>query len=413
MGNAVERNLRWIPVHEMLAASSPWIAVLVLFNRANFGLDGAIQLAGLHYLWVVVFEVPSGWMSDRLGRVFTLRFAAISWLIGFLCLSLGRDSFLVVAAGMACIALGYASLSGTDVTLHFDTLEALGKSDEYPDRQASVSSRARIAAAVAAIFGGAVGLVDIRLAFVAAFFLAAAQLAVTFQLVEPPRQDDAQAEPFRRQIAACIGHLRNGPLAWIFGYGIAMVVLEHVSFTLLQPWLTESLGNTAAELGATPLVSGITIAVTYLVGSAFARASAPLARRFGVRVVLVALGALSAAIVTAMWLSTSVVILGFVILRSAQGAAAPVLISNATSRAVPAEHRATFLSLDSLAGRLTYGTILQFVAVGVSDDTEGALGQLAAISWVLVAVTVVTGVVTFRRFGSDDSVSPIATRPTT
>ena len=30
---------------------------------------------------VVVIEVPSGWMSDRLGRVFTVRVAALSWVV--------------------------------------------------------------------------------------------------------------------------------------------------------------------------------------------------------------------------------------------------------------------------------------------------------------------------------------------
>jgi len=389
----------------MLAAASPWIAVIVLFNRANFGLDGAVQLAGLQYLWVVVFEVPSGWMSDRLGRVLTLRFAAVAWLVGFSCLIAGSSSFLLVAAGMACISLGYASLSGTDVTLHFDTLESLGREDEYPDRQASVSSRGRLAAAAAAIFGGVVGLIDVRLAFAAGIVFAALQLLVTFQLIEPPRSADSAAAPFHHQIAACIGHLKNGPLAWIFGYGIAMVVLEHVAFTLLQPWLTEALGHTASDLGSTPLLSGITIATSYLVGSAFARASAPLARRFGVRVVLVGLGVLSAAVVTTMWLSTSLLVLAMIAFRGAQGAAAPVLISNATSQAVPPEHRATFLSLDSLGGRLVYGGLLQVVASTIEDEPASALGQLSIISWALVALIAVTGLLTYRRYGSDTSVS--------
>lgn len=388
----------------MLAAASPWIAVIVLFNRAKFGLDGAVQLAGLQYLWVVVFEVPSGWMSDRLGRVLTLRFAAIAWLAGFTCLTLG-SSFVLIAAGMACIALGYASLSGTNVTLHYDTLESLGHADEYPDREASVSSRARIAAAAAAVFGGAVGLIDVRLAFGAGLLLASLQLLVTFQLVEPPRRNNTSAAPFHHQIAACIKHLRNGPLAWIFCYGIAMVVLEHVAFTLLQPWLTESLGQTATDLGATPLLSGLSIAATYLVGSAFARASAPLARRFGVRVVLVGLAVLSAVVVTTMWLSTSLLVLAVVAFRGAQGAAAPVLISNATSQAVPPEHRATFLSLDSLCGRLVYGGLLQVVATTIEDEPSTALRQLSMISWALVAIITITGILTFARHGRDTSIA--------
>lgn len=405
MDRGVERNLRLIPWHEVFASMSPWIAVLVLFTRAEFGLEDAIRLAGLHYLVVVVFEVPSGWMSDRLGRVLTLRLAAGFWLIAHACLFFGGSSFTFVSLGIAFIAIGYASLSGTDVTLHYDSLEALGRHGEYPDRQASISSRGRLAAAGAALFGGVLGLIDLRLAFVASLVFAAVQLFITFQLIEPPRRNGAVAQPIGSQIRSCLGYLRNGPIAWIFGYGIAMVVLEHVAFTLLQPWLTEALGRTADELGSIPLVSGATIAVTSLVGSFFARASTPLARRFGLRTVLVGLGVLSAAIVSAMWLSTSLVVLVLIAFRSAQGAAGPVLISSATAQVVAPEHRATFLSLDSLGGRLTYGGILQVVATSVSDDTARALGQLSAISWALVLVLIVSAGFTFRRHGSDVSVA--------
>lgn len=401
MDQRVERNLSLIPRHEVLASMSPWIAILVLFTRAKFGLEGAIRLAGLHYLVVVLFEVPSGWMSDRLGRVITLRVAAGCWIVAFTCLLFSGSSFFVVALGISFIAIGYASLSGTDVTLHYDTLEALGRESEYPDRQASISSRGRIAAAVAALVGGLLGLIDLRLAFAVSLVLSMVQLYITFQFTEPPRRAGAVAERFDQQIGRCLTYLREGPIAWIFGYGIAMVVLEHVAFTLLQPWLTEAFDRTADELGTIPLLSGVTIAVTSLVGSAFARASTPLARRFGVRVVLVGLGVLSAVIVSAMWLSTSLIVLVFIAFRSAQGAAAPVLVSTAAARVVAPEHRATFLSLDSLGGRLTYGALLQVVAASVSDDTARGLGQLSLISWALVAILVVTAAVTFRRHGSD------------
>ena len=76
----LHRNLRLIPVHQMLTHAAAWLPVFVLFTRARFDLDGALLLAAIYYLFVVLLEVPSGWMSDRLGRTLTLRIAAVCWI---------------------------------------------------------------------------------------------------------------------------------------------------------------------------------------------------------------------------------------------------------------------------------------------------------------------------------------------
>ncbi|MEL6984661.1 MAG: hypothetical protein AAFO29_19700, partial [Actinomycetota bacterium] len=62
-----ERNLTLIPVHQGLSSAYVWLPVMVLFTRSRFGLGQALVLASFYYLSVVVLEVPSGWMSDRLG----------------------------------------------------------------------------------------------------------------------------------------------------------------------------------------------------------------------------------------------------------------------------------------------------------------------------------------------------------
>ncbi|MGI9598076.1 MAG: MFS transporter, partial [Acidimicrobiales bacterium] len=185
-GAATARNLRLIPVHQGLAGALVWIPVMVLFTRARFDLDGALLLASMYYLFVVLLEVPSGWMSDRFGRVVTLRLAALSWVVAHSCFLIGGDVFAMVAAGQFFMAAGFASLSGTDVTFHYDTLEALGRSSEYAGRQARVSALGFVVTSLSAVTGGVVGLIDLRLAFLISLLLALAQLAVTFVLVEPP-----------------------------------------------------------------------------------------------------------------------------------------------------------------------------------------------------------------------------------
>jgi MFS family permease len=396
MSEPLERNLRLIPWHELLVRTSPWIAVFVLFTRANFDLDGALRLASIYYLSVVVFEVPSGWMSDRVGRALTLRVAGLAWVLSFTCFIVGANNFMMVALGQILLAGGYASLSGTDVTFHFDTLEALGRSHEYGRHQARVASRGLVFGAVGALIGGAVGLVDLRMAFVASMVLALIQLAIAMQFTEPPRTDEASG--FVSQISECLSYLRHIPLGWIFGYGIAMVVLEHVAFTLMQPWLTEALGRAPDELGSAPLVSGSIYAGVALIGAIFARASIALSERFGLRTSLVALGVLSATIVAVMAASTSVLVIVLFAFRSAQGSAAPVLISAAVAPELDQRHRATFLSLDSLAGRLAYGTLLFLVAADIDDDVTAGLVRLSFIAWLLVALTAVTAFAVHRRY---------------
>lgn len=385
---ALDRNLRLIPVHIALSRSLVWISVMVLFTRARFDLDGALQLSSIYYLSVVVLEVPSGWMSDRLGRVMTVRVAAVSWIVSHSLFLIGDDTFWVIALAQFFLAAGFASLSGTDVTLHYDTLESLGIEDEFSHREARVSSLAYVATAMSALAGGALGLLDLRFAFAAALVLACVQFGVTLRLGEPPSVQ--RADPVVRQLGLCARYLRQRFLGWIFFYGVLLVTLEHVAFSLMQPWLTEVLDRPPDDVGPTPLFAGAVFAATAIVGSFAARSSAPLADRFGIVATLIGLGAVSAAIVTGMWWTTSAAMLVVVVLRSVQGAAAPVLISAAVASRTLRQHRATLLSLNSLVGRLGWGGILLVVSTDAGDDVTSTLGTFAWLSWALIAVLLAT-----------------------
>ena len=393
----LERNLRLITWHEILASTAPWGVVLTLFNWARFDVEGAVALSGIYYLAVVAFEVPSGWASDRFGRVPTLRFVGVVWMAAFACWLLFGDYYTAMALGNVGVAAGYASLSGTDVSFHYDTLEALGREAEYPDRQARIVATGRVVGTLGALAGGAFGLIDLRIPFAISLGLAATQLGVTLFFTEPPKTGHASAA--FEQVRRCLAYLADIPLRWIFGYGVAMVVLEHVAFNLLTPWLTEALDQSADDLGSTSLVAGIVLAVTGLTGGAAARSSTVLARRFGVRQTLIAYGALSALIVTMMGLYQHVAILVFVALRSVQGAAAPILISAAVAPVVAQQHRATLLSLNALGGRGLWGSILLVVATDAGNDVARTLLQYAVISWVLVALIAVTAARVHRRHG--------------
>ena len=148
---SLERNLKLIPLHEALSSSMVYLPVFVLFTRDNFGVSGALQLASLTYLFIVLLEVPSGWMSDWIGRVPTLSVAAAGFVIGQACFLFGGTEFGVIVLGQFFVSSGYAFISGTDVSFHFDSLEGLGLADEYAQRQARVSSLSYLVRTVSAL----------------------------------------------------------------------------------------------------------------------------------------------------------------------------------------------------------------------------------------------------------------------
>lgn len=390
----MSRNLRLVPYHLASTRAAFWTPIFVLFTRGEFGLEGALALGSFYYLSVVVLEVPSGWMSDRLGRVVTLRLAALGFVGSHTCFLLAGSNFTAVAAGQALLAVGYASLSGTNLAFHYDSLEAVDRAEEFAEQRSRVQAVGYAVAAGATLTGGALGLINLRLAFAASLLMAFGQLVLTLFLSEPPRSGVAESPS--RQIVTCLRYLANPYLGWIFFYGIIMVTLEHVAFTNSQPWLTEVLGFSESDVGSTPIVSGLTLAIVALVGAGAARLSAPASDRFGPVATLIGLAVLSAVIVTAMALSFHWLVIGLLALRSVHGAVAPVIIGAEVAPRVAQEHRATLLSLNSLAGRLGYGLLLAVVADAVVDQVDPraqvveALGLVTIVSWAMVVALAVS-----------------------
>ncbi len=380
----LERNLRLYGVHEFLSQFFPWLPVFTLFTRGAFGLEGALVLAAIHYFVTVVAEVPSGWLSDRLGRVVTLRVTALLWMAAHALYWASDGRFWVVVIAHTLAATGFAALSGTNVSFLFDTLEGLGRGGEYEVRQARFTALAHLSLGLSALVGGAVGLIDVRVVFPLSMVAATAQLAVTWWLSEPPQKQ--AAADFFAQLVECARYVRRPQLAWVLGYWMAMIVLEHLAFEVAQPYLTEALGNAADDLGETPLVAGVQFAGFFVVGAVAARAAAGLRRRLGFFGVLLAGAALSGAVITAMAIWVSPWVIGVMLLRSVNGAVGIVVLTAHTAPQVERHHRATYLSMNSLAGRLLFGSILFLTARAIGDDLETTLTAFAIIAWSLVAV---------------------------
>ena len=168
-------------------------------------------------------------------------------------------------------------------------------------------------------------------------------------------------------------------LAWVTLYVVAEVILIHLVAELAPPYISMVLDRPADDPAAAAVIAGVVAAVVAMSG-AISLGWVDRARgRFGVAAVLVVLALASAGAVVLMATVTSLVILLAVVTRGVQAAATSVLVPGIVARRVERQHRATVLSVTSLAGRCTYGVVL-FALAAAGDGLPVVLDRAALIA---------------------------------
>lgn len=117
-------------VSRLQVMSFTWMFMLIMpvvvpiLGGHGLGMSAVYELQAIFALSVVVLEVPSGYVSDLLGRKGCLVVASLLHGLAFTVFALA-DSYAEFAAFQLLAAVGVALYSGTDVALLYDSLEAL------------------------------------------------------------------------------------------------------------------------------------------------------------------------------------------------------------------------------------------------------------------------------------------------
>ena len=326
--------------------------------------------------------MPSGWFSDRVGRV-DLAGDVHRLVAAFLCFLIGGVGPIV--AGQMLLAVGYASLSGTDVTFLFETLDAAGLAHRFEAEEVRAREGSLYLTAITALAGGGLGMLDLRLPFLAALTVAVGQLAITWKMDEPPRDPGHVSSGWRHDVAAVVTHLRTRTLAWITLYVVAEVVLIHLASEFASPYAATVLDRPVDNPAGAAIVAGVVVAASALVGALVVRFFVPMQQRIGTLGVLVGVGFVSASIVGLMATEIALWVLPFLALRGAQASVTAVAVPAAVGRRVEVVRRATTLSAMSLMGRGTYALVLVTFSMVSADTLTGVLDTAAVTVFVVAA----------------------------
>jgi MFS family permease len=183
------KNLRivaWLRVLHALLFSIP---IITLYWRRN-GLDllDIFWLQAVFALSIVVFEIPTGYIGDRIGRKKTLllccAIAATGWLLYAWAHTFGQFLFAEVYLGLA-----FGFLSGTDTALVYESLEALGEPETFTRIEGQQYAFNHLAEAGAALVGGLMaGFLPLHWTFLASGAASLLAFCLCLGITEPRRQ---------------------------------------------------------------------------------------------------------------------------------------------------------------------------------------------------------------------------------
>lgn len=371
-------NIRLYPWFQFFRNLLFWQAIWFLYFQKELSAAEAILLAAIYDIATTALEVPSGYMSDRLGRRATLIIAIAVKIAGALLLAFG-DTFTVFAAAQILLGASIAFASGTDTSLLYESLDRDNRRDEIQTHEQRAWRASFAALALSAVTGGLLAAIAPQWAFVATAVAAGVALVIATQFRELTHTvDPAIRRRDQTQLAAVALAFQQPTLTWLFCLAAGMYTFSHVPFVFGQPFILEAINAARISLDAS-IASGMVTATMMLISVATSWLAPTLQSRFGVgRIFLFAL-AMQVVVIACLAITNHPVAIALLFLRMVPDSLARPYILARIHPLLTDNVRATYLSVQSFCARLLFATTLYLSALGASTGSALAYPDIQVI----------------------------------
>ena len=355
--------------------------VLVLFYEENGLLLKEVFIVQAFYsACVIIFEIPSGYIGDRVGRKWSIFIGAVFAALGFWVYAFSYTLIHFLAAQLI-IALGASFISGSDMALLYDSLLQLKRQGEYQKVAGRLASISNFSEGVAGLVGGLLALISLRTPLYCQAVLFLGLIPLAWSLVEPSYQRLKSDENSFKAILRIVHYALHGhaEIKWLILYSSLVGTSTFTIVWFVQPYFKavdlplEFFGIGWATL---QFFIGIFALNAYRIESWLGRRNALIALILLASGAYIALGSFQT-----LWALNFLLVFCFV-----RGVNGPVL-NDYINRCVSSDIRATVLSVKSLVGRVmfvvlgpllgwindTYSLSMAFMVCGITFFTFGVL----------------------------------------
>ncbi|UCD58709.1 MAG: MFS transporter, partial [Candidatus Hydrogenedentota bacterium] len=319
--------------------------ILIPFYRSN-GLNATqvFTVQAIFLTSVLIFEIPSGYLSDVIGRRKTLILSSMALPIG-LCIYAFSYGFWGFAMAECVLGVAVSLWSGTDSALIYDTLVEMGREAEYKQFEGKASFFHRVGDSISSVLGGLFAVISLRLPFYINIGTALILIPLAVLLVEPERKKLAAETPFEEIMKIfkyCMTHaqMRTLVMYWslLFSSGMIGVWSYYIYY-----------GELDINIG----FYGIIFAIFCLCSAYGSRQAHLLERKFGEAGSLYFLLLISPVFI-ALGQVKSIFMLPFIFLNAFIWGFSRPLFADYVNRLVESDIRATVLSVANMLGSLSF-----------------------------------------------------------
>jgi len=355
--------------------------IMLFYKDMGLSHEQSFQLKAIYSISIVIFEVPSGYLADILGRRITLILGTILGTLGFLFYSIGGGFWMFLAAEVT-LGIGQSFVSGADSALLFDSLKSDGRSHHYLKYEGINYSVGNYSEALAGLAGGALSEISLHLPFYFQTGIAFLAVPAALTLLEPPSKQKHRRPGFR-DILKVVHYalVKNIRLRWNLIYS-SIIGTSTLTMAWVYQLRLDEFGFTEIFIGSTATALNILVGTVTLFSSR-------LERKMGKKITVMTTSLLITGGFVAGGLTHQafffLLLLG--IFYMARGVATPVL-KDYINQITPSEIRATVLSVRSLLIRALFAVIAPLF--GWLSDKLSLAQALLIIGFVLMALALST-----------------------
>lgn len=228
---------------------------IIYFARVSGSYALGMSIFAITQLAAAIFEVPTGILSDYIGRRKTVIYGAISSVIFVIFYSFG--SYWSLMFGAIFEGLARSFYSGNNQALLHDSLLEARQENEYHEYLGKTSSMFQIALASSAIAGSIIAQLSFALVMWISVIPQILALLISFQMVEPKVGKGESANIFIHTVEAIRFFLKNKKLrllsiASVLGYSLGESAYQfRAAFVnTLWPLWAVGISNVLSNIGA-------------------------------------------------------------------------------------------------------------------------------------------------------------------
>jgi MFS family permease len=378
----LERNLTLLPIKTVLNSLIFAAPILVLLMQSR-GLTFA-QIMFLQSLFAIsgmLFEVPSGYFSDKLGRKITIIIGTIFLAIGSILFSIAYSVWTFISMEMA-FAFGYAMLSGTVSSLLYETLLELDRQKEYTKYYGNLNFYSLMSVAFASVVGGFIAKysLDLTVYIINIPFILA--IIVTLFLTEPTVHKNREKQSIREDFKEVGGFLKkNLNITYIIIFSAVVFLFNQSVFWLYQPYFK--------EVNIPIIYYGVLFATFQVVAALASKYAHKIEDKVGIKKILVVIAFASPISIILMGLNMHMWGVLFIYAQQVTRSFKMVVVSRILHDSVESHFRATLESISSFLAKIGFAAILPLIGYYLDyNSLSSTLILLGSLGVVVIGMVV-------------------------